>query len=298
MWGRHHDDMPVGVLDVGSNTVRLLVVRRGRSILTEREMLRLGADVEQHGRISAMKLARTAEVVAHFADDARALGVERLEVLITSPGRQAENGDELVAALAMATGSPTRVLSAEEEGRLAFLGATEVAGPPSGRRVAVVDVGGGSAQVVVGTRRRGPEWVRSIDVGSQRLTSRLLSGDPPGRAAVEAARRDVENELAGIDPPQPRTAYAVGGSARSLKRIVGPRLGVDELAEALDVLARTSADDLARDYGIDPDRTPTLAAGAVILAAIQERLGTPLKVVRAGLRDGAIADLSQRRAAA
>ena len=128
-------------------------------------------------------------------------------------------------------------------------------------------------------RRTGPRASRAALMSSRsslggRLTSRLLSGDPPGPAAVEAARRDVERELAGIEPPQPRTAYAVGGSARSIKRIVGPRLG------------------------IDPDRTPTLAAGAVILAAIQERLGAPLKVVRAGLRDGAIADVAARRAAA
>src|SRR6185437_6816202 len=175
MWGRHHGDMPVGVVDVGSNTVRLLVVRRGRAVLTEREMLRLGSDVERNGRISPVKLARTAEVVSLYVDDARALGVDQPEILITSPGRQAANGDELVETLALATGCPVRVLSAVDEGRLAFLGATEAASPPPGRRVAVVDVGGGSAQVVVGTRRDGVEWVRSIDLGSQRLTSRLLS---------------------------------------------------------------------------------------------------------------------------
>jgi exopolyphosphatase / guanosine-5'-triphosphate,3'-diphosphate pyrophosphatase len=298
MWGRHHGDVPVGVVDVGSNTVRLLVVRRGRTVLTEREMLRLGSDVERDGRISPVKLARTAQVVGDYVDDARALGVDQPEILITSPGRQAANADELVEALAVATGAPVRVLSAVEEGRLAFLGATEAASPPPRRRVAVVDVGGGSAQVVVGTRRGGAEWIRSIDLGSQRLTSRLLADDPPGAKAIEAAVGEVGGYLADFTPPAPRSAYAVGGSARALKRIVGPRLDDETFAEALDVLARTAADELAERYGIDADRTPTLAAGAVILAGIQQRLGTPLKVVRGGLRDGAIADLAARRAAA
>jgi exopolyphosphatase/guanosine-5'-triphosphate,3'-diphosphate pyrophosphatase len=290
--------MPVGVVDVGSNTVRLLVVRRGRAVLSEREMLRLGADVEQHGRIPLTKLARVAEVVRDFADDARAHGVERLEVLITSPGRQAANGDELLAALAAAAGCPARVLSAVEEGRLAFLGAMEVAAPPARRVVAVVDVGGGSAQVIVGTRRTGPQWVKSIDLGSQRLTSRLLSVDPPGTSAIEGAGREVERYLSGLEPPSPRTTFAVGGSARALKRIVGARLGPDELDDALRVLAGTPAAEVAARYDIAPERAPTLAAGAVILAALQQRLGTPLKVVRGGLRDGAIAELAARREAA
>lgn len=298
MWGRHDGAVPVGVIDVGSNTVRLLVVRRGREILTEREMLRLGSDVEREGRISPVKIARTAEVVADYVDDARALGVERPEILITSPGRQAGNGHELVDALIHTTGCPVRVLSAVEEGRLAFLGATEAAAPPPRRRVAVVDVGGGSAQVAVGSRRDGVEWVRSIDLGSQRLTSRLLAADPPGKDAVERAVAEVGRYLEEVQPPSPRTAYAVGGSARALKRIVGQRLDEESFDEAFDVLARTSAGELARRYDIAPERAPTLAAGAVILAGIRERLGTPLKVIRRGLRDGAIIDLSTRRAAA
>jgi exopolyphosphatase / guanosine-5'-triphosphate,3'-diphosphate pyrophosphatase len=298
MWGRHHGAVPVGVVDVGSNTVRLLVVRRGRTILTEREMLRLGSDVERDGRISAAKIARTAEVVGLYVDDARAVGVDQPEILITSPGRQAENADDLVEALAVASASPVRVLSAIDEGRLAFLGAIEVASPPPRRRVAVVDVGGGSAQVVVGTRRDGVEWVRSIDLGSQRLTSRLLSDDPPGAGAIERAVAEVGRYLDDFAPPEPRNAYAVGGSARALKRIVGQGLDDESFEEALDVLARRSAKELAERYDIDPDRAPTLAAGAVILSGIQRRLGTPLKVVRAGLRDGAIADQAARRAVA
>src|SRR5262245_26453833 len=99
MWGRHHDAMPFGVVDVGSNTVRLLVEVRGRPVLSERESLRLGADVERYGRITPEKLDLAAEVVGGYARDARAAGVRDVEVLITSPGRQAENGAELLERL-------------------------------------------------------------------------------------------------------------------------------------------------------------------------------------------------------
>src|SRR5580765_6058559 len=291
--------MPVGVVDVGSNTVRLLVEVRGQPVLSERELLRLGSDVEKDGRISPEKLDLAANVVAGYVADARIAGVTELEVLITSPGRQAENGVELLTRLqAAAGGFPVRILTAVEEGRLAFVGAIALADPPPRRHVAVVDVGGGSAQVVVGTRQDGPQWARSIDLGSQRLTSRLLDGDPPGDEALEAARIDVERYTAELEPPRARAAFAVGGSARALKRIVGPRLGRDELAEAREVLSSTPAAVVAREFAIDPGRTRTLAAGAVILSALQARLDTPLKVVRSGLRDGAISELEARALAA
>ena len=298
MWGRHHEAMPVGVVDVGSNTVRLLVEVRGTPVLSERELLRLGADVERFGRISAEKLDLASRVVAGYAKDARAAGVQELEVLITSPGRQAENGTELLERLEAAADCPTRILTAVEEGRLAFVGAVGLAGPPARRTVAVVDVGGGSAQVVVGTRRDGPQWARSIDLGSQRLTSRLLGDDPPGPEAVAAAQAEVEPYAAPLEPPMPRAAYAVGGSARALKRMVGPRLGPDELAEALAILSSTPAASVAREFEIDPGRTRTLTAGAVILSALQARLDAPLKVVRGVLRDGALGELEARLLAA
>jgi len=290
--------MPIGVIDVGSNTVRLLIKSRGRSIRTEREMLRLGADVELDGRISEAKLGATRAVVARFAEIARDEGVEHLEVLITSPGRQAANGRELVETLGDAADCPVRVLSALEEGRLAFLGAIEAAAPPPRRLVAVVDVGGGSAQLVVGTRREGPQWLRSIDLGSQRLTSRLLTSDPPGADALERARAEVETYLADVNPPMPRLALAVGGSARAAKRIVGSRLGPQELQEVLGILAELPTDEVGARFDIGDERARTLAAGVVILAGLQARLDTPLRVVRSGLRDGALLDLAARRAVA
>ena len=289
----------VGVIDVGSNTVRLVVAHGDEQILSRREMLHLGADVELHGSIPTEKLAAAARLVGSYAAAARAAGADELAVLITSPGRQAENGNELLDAIRAAAGCPTRILSAAEEAQLGFAGALEVAAPPARRLVAVVDVGGGSAQVVVGTRRGGPEWLRSIDLGSQRLTSRLLDADPPGRAAIAAARAEAARYLDGFDPPEPRLALAVGGSARALKRIVGGRLGRDR--------ARTRPRPARGDCppprscgasSIDADRVGTLAAGAAILAELQSRLATPLRVVRGGVREGALLELSDRRAAA
>jgi exopolyphosphatase/guanosine-5'-triphosphate,3'-diphosphate pyrophosphatase len=282
----------VGVVDVGSNTVRLLVTRGGRTILTEREMLHLGADVEQRGEISSEKLALVAELVGRYAGEARDAGAVALEVLIASPGRQARNGESLRQLLAAASGAPTRILTAAEEGRLAFVGGVAAASPPARRPIAVVDVGGGSAQVVVGTRRDGPRWSRSIDIGAQRLTSRLLGADPPGRAAVWKARLEVERYLAHVAPPPAHVGFAVGGSARGVKRIVGGRLGEDELEDALALLAVTPAAEVSKRYAMKLERAQTLAAGCAILAGLQRTLGTPLKVVRAGLREGVLAELA------
>ena len=275
MWLRHHDRVPVGVIDVGSNTVRLLVVGGGRQLLTVREAIGLGAVVEQSGSIPAAKLAETADVVAAFAEQARRTGAESLEVLITSPGRQATNGHDLLDAVAVASRAPARILSAAEEGRLAFVGALAGASGLSRRRVAVVDVGGGSAQVAVGTRSTGPTWIKSLDIGSLRLSRRCLPDDPPGAAAL-----------------------AVGGTARTLRRLVGGRLGKDDLAGALELLAETSQKQLIERHDLPPHRAKTIAAGAVIFSALQERLRTPLKVSRTGLREGALSELAERRAAA
>jgi exopolyphosphatase/guanosine-5'-triphosphate,3'-diphosphate pyrophosphatase len=298
MWGRQHGRVPVGVVDVGSNTVRLLVVGGGRTLLTQREALGLGAAVEHAGRIPPEKLEETATVVAAFAEIARREGVDELEVIVTSPGRQAANGEELLEVLATAARAPVRLVSGAEEGRLAFLGA--LAGTPglARRRVAVVDVGGGSAQVAVGTRRSGAVWLRSLDLGSLRLTSRLLPGDPPGREAIAAAKTEVARYLDDFDPPEPQAALAVGGTARALRRIAGARLGADELSEVLELLARTPAAELIERFDLPPHRACTITAGTVILQAVQQRLRTPLKVSRTGLREGALAELAGRRAAA
>jgi len=165
--------------------------------------------------------------------------------------------------------------------------------------IAVVDVGGGSSQVAVGTRREGVAWVRSVDIGSMRLSSRVLDDDPPGDAAIAKAREEVERVLDGFVPPLPEVALAVGGSARAIRSIVGATLGPDELDEVAGILARTPASEIAQLYDVHLDRVRTLAAGAVVLEALQARLHVPLRVVRGGgVREGAALELAARREAA
>lgn len=290
----------VAVIDVGSNTVRMLVAESGGrgvvSLRQRRARIGLGADVEATGSIAPAKLREAASCAREFAAEARGLGCERMEVIVTSPGRQAENAGRLVRGLAAAARAPVRILSFEEEARLAYDGALAWAGPRPGS-IAVCDVGGGSTQVAVGTAR-GPAWIRSVDVGSLRLTARFLDGDPPGKSAVAAARDDLREEFEGFSPPLPQTALAVGGSARALGKLVGQRLGPEELRSAVRTLRKRTGADVAKEFGICPPRVRTLMGGALILAEVQRRLAVPLEPAGAGLREGFVLSLLAEATAA
>jgi exopolyphosphatase/guanosine-5'-triphosphate,3'-diphosphate pyrophosphatase len=294
--------MRVAAVDVGSNTVRLLVADRKGSgvepVREEKAVLLLGEEVERHGRIRARKLDEVSECVAGYGRVARELGAARIEVIVTAPGRQSGNAEELVHRLALAAGAPTRVVSADEEGRLAYLGAVASSGFELPETVAVCDVGGGSTEIVVGTVSGGPAWLRSVDLGCVRLTERFLADDPPGKTAVVRAAKEAERHFDGILPPMPQAALAAGGTARALRKLVGPTLGADELEAAARRAAKRSSRELSKGYGIDRSRARTLAAGAVLLAAVQRRLSVPLVVARTGLREGAVLELLSEQQAA
>jgi exopolyphosphatase/guanosine-5'-triphosphate,3'-diphosphate pyrophosphatase len=291
--------MRVAVIDVGSYTVRLLVAAGEgsgiESVHEQRAALALGADIEKLGYISPVKFDETLARVRAYARNARRHKAQCLEVIVTAPGRQSADSARLVAALGRASGAPVRVLPPDDEGRLAFDGAvacTDVAA----ESIAVCDVGGGSTEIVVGTRKGGPAWVRSIELGAVRLTGRVLKRDPPGKRSLAAARATVDEHLDGLTPPLPQAALATGGTARALSKIVGPSLGATELAEALELLAGRPSAKVAKSFDIERGRARTLPAGALILAAIHERLGVSLEVARTGLREGAalalLADLA------
>jgi exopolyphosphatase / guanosine-5'-triphosphate,3'-diphosphate pyrophosphatase len=294
--------MNLAVIDVGSNTIRLLVahVDRGKlATLDERRAwVRLGADVASTGEISPLRLEAAVRAVSEFATDARKLGCMHITTLVASPGRQAANGGDLLRRLEAASHVPVRLLRRDEEARLAYDGAVSAADVDE-QTVAVCDVGGGSTQLAVGTPDLGPVWLRSLDIGSLRLTRQVFDRYPPGKKAFKAARRVVREHCDALVFPMPKTVLAVGGSARGLKRLVGTRtLGEGELAEALKTLRKQPCEELAAEYGIDPERARTLPAGAVILAELQRRLAVPLVVGRGGVREGALLELAAEQTTA
>jgi exopolyphosphatase/guanosine-5'-triphosphate,3'-diphosphate pyrophosphatase len=292
----------VGIIDIGSNTARLLVaVFAGQSVQAiheERALLALGDQVERHGMLSELKIAETAKRARAYARIARTLGCATVEVIVTAPGRQAANGAELIRALERATGLPVRVLSPEEEGALAFEGAVAQAGALPDM-IGVCDVGGGSTEVVVGRPGEGPDVLHSLDIGSLRLTRRRLDGDPPGKKAVGRARAEISERFDGITVPTVDTALATGGSARALRRVTGSRvLDEEQIASAVKAIGRRTTGWLAAEHGLDPVRARTLLAGTLILAEAQRRLGVPFEVARGGLREGAASSLLASLAAA
>ncbi|MGB2875655.1 MAG: hypothetical protein WBB76_09320 [Gaiellaceae bacterium] len=292
--------MRVAIIDVGANTLRLLVASPSGDglvrIREEREQLGLGQEVERHGYISADKVARAAEVAREQTRIARRLGCERIEIVVTSPGRQSANGEEFADALARATGVTTRILSFEAEAVLAWEGAVAALDevPES---VAVCDVGGGSTQIAVGTRAGGPVWIRSVDLGSLRLSERLLAADAPGRKDVTAARAEAEEAFASIISPVALLGLATGGTARALRRMV-PSLDADGLESAIERLAGLKRAKIAKELGISPQRAATLLAGTILFGEAQKRLGVPLQPAAGGVREGSALSLLRQSATA
>jgi exopolyphosphatase/guanosine-5'-triphosphate,3'-diphosphate pyrophosphatase len=282
--------VPVGIVDVGANTLRLLVAARedGRlvALREHRVQLGLGEEIERCGALGEDKLAEAAAVARAHVRRARKLGCDHIDVLVTSPGRQASNGHELASVLREATGVATKVLQPEEEGELAWYGAVATADYPPDS-VAVCDVGGGSTQLVVGTVSGGPAWVRSVDLGSLRLTRRTLDTAPPTQSDLDAAQRQVEAAFADLAPPLALAGIATGGTARALRRVVGATLEPETLASAARKLAKRSDRAIANDFGVDRARARTLLAGTLILMEVQRRLGIVLQVGRGGIREGA-----------
>jgi exopolyphosphatase/guanosine-5'-triphosphate,3'-diphosphate pyrophosphatase len=292
--------MRVGVIDVGANTVRLLVVEQtaqGSRIVNEQKArLSLGADVEASGLLSSESIKRTAACVRAYARIARKRGASSLDVLITSPGRQAQNGHELANALSRASRANTRILSGEMEGELAYYAAVSSAGPLAGRTL-VCDVGGGSTQLVVG-ENDDVLWQLSIDIGSLRLTRRFGLSEAAKSSKVAAAVAEVQRLLEPVRVPAVTQAYATGGAAKALGRICDRELTGSELEQTIANISVISPSELSSVYPVGCWRAERLLAGALILSELQRRAGVPLKVANGGIREGAAMTMFERLAAA
>ncbi len=287
--------MPLAAFDIGSNTTRVLVaeVAGGQitKVMEQRAYTRIGQAIDQDGAISDEKIEEVCDVVRTQVHLAREVGADTFRAVATAAVRDATNGAEVAARVTEAAGIELEVISEEEEGRLAFLGATKTLGHPSDGLVGVVDVGGGSTEVVLGTVPGGAESVRSWPIGSGNLADDLISSDPPSASEIRKIRDRIEEEFTDVSIEMPQQAVAVGGSATSLRKLVGAVLEYETLERGIRVLCGDSVNDVSRRFELDPKRVRMLPTGVLIFEKMSELLGQPLQIGKGGLREGIILDL-------
>lgn len=285
------------MIDIGSNTTRLLVAepdpaRPGAviEVAAHRAFVRLTATERVTG-IPPEKARAIADAVAEQALTARANDIVGLRVVATAALRDAPDRDALLARLGEAAGVPVEVLSGEEEARLAFAGATAPIAGDGVRSVVVADVGGGSTELACGAPGGAPSWWASLPVGSGALTERHLAADPPTRDELDRARAAAAATIADAGCPDADVAWAVGGSATSLRRLCGATLTAAALDAALERLVAAPAPATAVDLGLHVERVRLLPAGLLLLAEVARAARCELHVGCGGLREGVILDL-------
>ena len=283
-------------IDIGSNTTRLLVAdcepERIVVVHQERVFTHIGGGRRPDGTIAPDKIAEVAEVVAAQLRTARELGSVDVRAVATAAIRRASNGPELAGAVRDASGLEVEILTWEEEARLAFVGAARAFGKVPEGELGVVDVGGGSSELVVGNVPDKVLWSASFALGSGDLARAYLHSDPPRPAELAAAADKVRTTLGELDVPRPAEAVAVGGSAASLCLMAGPTLDAAAFARTLGELAASPSREIAGRFGLDLERVRLLPAGLLILRAASELFGAPLKVAGGGLREGVLAEAS------
>jgi exopolyphosphatase / guanosine-5'-triphosphate,3'-diphosphate pyrophosphatase len=282
-------------VDIGSNTTRVLVAEpldgQLRKVMEQRAYTRIDKSSKRKNRIKAEKIAELADVVTTQVRLAEELGAQAIRIVATAAIREAKNGDQVVKEIAEMAGGPVEILSEEEEGRLAFLGATKTLGHPVEGDVGVVDVGGGSSEIVIGTVADGVRAVRSFKIGSGAIAEEFLANDPPSASEIRAVRDYIGEFFEGVEVEQPDQAVAVGGSATSLRTLVGAVLEYETLERAVRVLAGDPIADVAKRFELDSRRVRLLPAGVLLLEKFSQMLGQPLQIGKGGLREGIILEL-------
>jgi exopolyphosphatase / guanosine-5'-triphosphate,3'-diphosphate pyrophosphatase len=283
----------VAAIDQGTNSCRLLVVEEGpdgEPVELARDMVitRLGAGVDATGRLDPAALARTTDVLARYGRRARALGAGTVRVGATSAVRDAENREDFARAVREHTGADPEVIDGRQEAALSFLGGTRGLDAAEGPFL-VLDIGGGSTEFVVGSEPGTAQDAVSTQMGSVRLTERLIGTDPPSPgdlAAVEAVVDRVLDEAAAAVPVhEARTFVSVAGTATTIQAIaLGLRhydpdrihrtwLARDDVERVLADLAGMTNAERAAIPVMAPGRGDVIVAGAVVLRAVMRRFG-------------------------
>ncbi len=283
----------IAVVDIGSNSTRLLIAdREGDRITGERErrstVTRLGAGVDADGRLAEESMQRVYAALDKYQELIDGKDAEIRIAVLTSAVRDAANGREFAESVKERYGLEPHVLSGDEEARLTFLGAMSERNPDDETPTVVVDIGGGSTEVVIG---RGHEtgFHVSTQAGVVRQTERHIHNDPPTEDELEETRQDVRQTLRDGVPEEQRRAVehviAVAGTATSLgaiaqelepydpEKVHGYRLTRTECEEILERLASVPLEERRQVPGLHPDRAPTIIAGVIILVEVLELFG-------------------------
>jgi exopolyphosphatase / guanosine-5'-triphosphate,3'-diphosphate pyrophosphatase len=269
---------PVAVIDIGTNTTRLLVaeVEDGQVVELERRTIitSLGKGVDATGRLADDAMDRVAEAIAVYREVIDRLGAEKLVAVATSAMRDSENGPEFHDYLQEKYGVDARTISGDEEARLTFLGAT--AGRNDDRETVVIDIGGGSTEYVVGRAGQDPGFHTSTQMGSVRFTERFLKSDPPAQSELQELADAVRRTVPDVSADH---AIAVAGTATSIAAIDGAdevhgyHLTLASCERVAAKLAGLTVEQRREVKGLHPDRAPTIVAGAVILTESVRSLG-------------------------
>jgi len=303
---------PLAAIDVGSNTVHLVVAHVGTrgslKVLDDRqEMVRLGADIAALGYIGEERMARCVLAVRAQAERAWELGVSAVLGIATEGVRAVANGAALIERVRAETGVTLHLVTGAQEAALTYWGATSGLRHSGGRR-GVLDLGGVSLEIVVGQGTR-ILWRTSLPLGSGTIHDRYAPSDPPSAQELDAARAAVDALLVPLDPLQTdEHAVACGGTATTLALLEGqlrrthPRarmaatrmalratLSADELEQLMKLAQAVPAQEISARFAVDPARAPLLGAGSVVLHEAMRCLGTDALIISSrGVREGAL----------
>jgi exopolyphosphatase / guanosine-5'-triphosphate,3'-diphosphate pyrophosphatase len=306
--------MRLAAMDVGTNSTRLLVadVDGGRVVAEhDRETIitRLGKGVDRTGRLDPAALRRTLDVLAGYAATCRRLGVQHRRVVATSATRDAGNRQEFLDGVRALLGVEAEVLSGREEAATAYRGATHDL--PGGGRTLVVDIGGGSTELILGASIGHPEAMVSLDLGCVRLYERHLHSDPPTAAEVAALRADAAAQLAGVtETLDPASAERVVGVAGTITTVTAIGLGLDaydparihraalsaaEIAGVAEKLAAMTVAERAAIPVMAKGREDVIAAGALLLDELVRTFGFQRVIAsETDILDGVLLGLADR----
>lgn len=280
-------------IDIGSYSVHLLVAEVGSHELRARHdesaHLGLGRTIDAEGGLASAG-GLLADTLGGYAERARQLGARTITVAGTDPLRRARDGRKVIEKVESATGLEIATLSHEEEAIIALLGVQ--GGEPVKRDLVMIDIGGGSTEILLAGPARQPEAI-GLPLGAARLTGVHVEHDPPTASEIGALSAEVAIAMLRAPESEASQLVAVGGTARNLLR-VGPSLSDRVLTRArirgaLDAMAAAPAASIAERHGVRLSRAKVLAAGAAILLGALDRYGQDrVRVADGGLREGLI----------